>query len=123
MARIRSMTGMCPQHNSLFDYLTCYEHLKLFAVIKNVSDDHVDIQVSSRPLSDIYCVTIGVYLCPPHINGAERHKHVVLVMCVSSGPVTSHHVVLHCTVSHHVISYLSALAVSCGSIHVHWKNC
>lgn len=36
MTEIRSMTGVCPQHNILFEDLTCVEHLQLFAGIKAI---------------------------------------------------------------------------------------
>lgn len=34
MDQIRSMTGVCPQHDVLFDNLTTREHLRFFAAIK-----------------------------------------------------------------------------------------
>ncbi|KAL3876747.1 hypothetical protein ACJMK2_034544 [Sinanodonta woodiana] len=46
MAHIRTMTGVCPQHNILFDQLTCREHLSLFASIKGVPDRNVNNEVS-----------------------------------------------------------------------------
>lgn len=39
---LRSMTGVCPQYNLLFDELSCYEHLYLFAGIKGVDVDKVE---------------------------------------------------------------------------------
>ncbi|XP_041378992.1 cholesterol transporter ABCA5-like isoform X2 [Gigantopelta aegis] len=36
MERIRSMTGVCPQHDILYDELSCREHLEIFAAIKGV---------------------------------------------------------------------------------------
>ncbi|KAH3769106.1 hypothetical protein DPMN_170353 [Dreissena polymorpha] len=41
---LRSMTGVCPQHNILFDQFTCYEHLRLFAGLKggNISEAEID---------------------------------------------------------------------------------
>lgn len=34
MDRIRSMTGVCPQHDILFETLTPREHLQFFAAVK-----------------------------------------------------------------------------------------
>lgn len=34
MDQIRSMTGVCPQHDILFDNLTPKEHLEFFAAVK-----------------------------------------------------------------------------------------
>lgn len=36
MAHIRRMTGVCPQHNILFDKLSVEEHLEIFAGIKGM---------------------------------------------------------------------------------------
>jgi len=42
---LRSMTGICPQHNLLFDELSCYEHLYLFAGIKAVDPKLIETMV------------------------------------------------------------------------------
>jgi hypothetical protein len=34
MHRIRQMTGVCPQHDILFDMLTPREHLEFFAAVR-----------------------------------------------------------------------------------------
>lgn len=34
MSAIRSMTGVCPQHDILFDMLTPREHLEFFAAVR-----------------------------------------------------------------------------------------
>ncbi|XP_052071542.1 cholesterol transporter ABCA5-like [Mytilus californianus] len=41
MLKIRQKTGVCPQHNILFDKLTVIEHLKLFAGIKGTKKDNM----------------------------------------------------------------------------------
>ncbi|XP_076072509.1 cholesterol transporter ABCA5-like isoform X3 [Mytilus galloprovincialis] len=41
MLKIRQTTGVCPQHNILFDKLTVIEHLKLFAGIKGTKKDNM----------------------------------------------------------------------------------
>ena len=51
MEIIRQKTGICPQHNILFDDLTCVEHLQLFAGIKGVPDDKVEKEVDSLILA------------------------------------------------------------------------
>ena len=45
MTSLRSMIGLCPQHNILFDNLTCAEHLKLFGLIKGVERINLSHQV------------------------------------------------------------------------------
>nr|CAB3219613.1 ATP-binding cassette sub-family A member 5-like [Phallusia mammillata] len=39
MAKIRQMTGVCPQHNILIDQLSVEEHLEIFAGIKGIDPD------------------------------------------------------------------------------------
>ena len=36
MAFIRQITGVCPQHNLVYDTLTCREHLELLGAIKGL---------------------------------------------------------------------------------------
>ncbi|KAL5018612.1 hypothetical protein ScPMuIL_004334 [Solemya velum] len=53
MDQIRSMTGICPQHNILFDDLSCEEHLKLFAIIKGLPEHKVEQEVQ-KSLKDVF---------------------------------------------------------------------
>jgi ABC-type multidrug transport system ATPase subunit len=45
MEELRSMCGICPQHNILYDDLTTEEHLKIFAGIKGVPVSDVEKEV------------------------------------------------------------------------------
>lgn len=45
MDKIRCNSGVCPQHNILFDKLSCKEHLQVYAGIKNVPGEEVDEKV------------------------------------------------------------------------------
>jgi ABC-type Na+ transport system ATPase subunit NatA len=47
MHRIRQMTGVCPQHDILFDMLTPREHLEFFAAVR-VSVTLYEAQVHHR---------------------------------------------------------------------------
>ena len=40
------MTGVCPQHNILFDTLSCKEHLRFFSCLKGIPSDRIDTEVS-----------------------------------------------------------------------------
>lgn len=51
MHQIRSMTGVCPQHDILFDLLTPREHLEFFAAVRGIPRKQIDQEV--RPLSII----------------------------------------------------------------------
>nr|XP_022313180.1 ATP-binding cassette sub-family A member 5-like isoform X3 [Crassostrea virginica]XP_022313182.1 ATP-binding cassette sub-family A member 5-like isoform X3 [Crassostrea virginica]XP_022313183.1 ATP-binding cassette sub-family A member 5-like isoform X3 [Crassostrea virginica] len=41
VVRMRSITGVCPQHNILFEVLTCGEHLTFYAGLKGIVGDEL----------------------------------------------------------------------------------
>ena len=45
METIRKTTGVCPQHDLLYDTLTCQQHLELLGAIKGVSSASLKEQV------------------------------------------------------------------------------
>ena len=57
MGWLREQLGVCPQHNILFDFLTCREHLELYASFKGVRESQirkrVDKMIHEIELSDI----------------------------------------------------------------------
>lgn len=52
MNEIRKMTGICPQHDVLFDELTPREHLQFFARIRGIADQLINTEVDTI-LADI----------------------------------------------------------------------
>ncbi|KZC11898.1 ATP-binding cassette sub-family A member 5 [Dufourea novaeangliae] len=52
MQVIRSMTGVCPQHDILFDLLTPREHLEFFAAVRGIPRATIDHEVK-KTLKDI----------------------------------------------------------------------
>ena len=45
MDNIRLMTGICNQQNTIFDFLTPPEHLKVYAGLKGIPDEEIDSEV------------------------------------------------------------------------------
>ena len=45
MDEVRKLIGVCPQHNVLWDDLTCFEHLQLFARIREVPEAQIEEMV------------------------------------------------------------------------------
>lgn len=45
MTMIRRMTGVCPQHDILFDELTPREHLYFFAAVRGIKHDDMEAEV------------------------------------------------------------------------------
>jgi hypothetical protein len=54
MHRIRQMTGVCPQHDILFDMLTPREHLEFFAAVR--------VSVSLYQIQQNYSAIVLMYL-------------------------------------------------------------
>ncbi|XP_043254267.1 ABC transporter A family member 1-like isoform X1 [Colletes gigas] len=52
MQMIRSMTGVCPQHDILFDLLTPREHLEFFAAVRGIPKSMIEHEVQ-KTLKDI----------------------------------------------------------------------
>ncbi|XP_024942835.1 ATP-binding cassette sub-family A member 5 [Cephus cinctus] len=46
MQMIRSMTGVCPQHDILFDLLTPREHLEFFAAVRGIPRAMVEMEIN-----------------------------------------------------------------------------
>ncbi|XP_036138839.1 ABC transporter A family member 1 [Monomorium pharaonis] len=72
MRAIRSMTGLCPQHDILFDLLTPREHLEFFAAVRGIPRSMVQHEVK-KTLKDIDLVekadTFARYL-----SGGQKRK-------------------------------------------------
>jgi ATP-binding cassette, subfamily A (ABC1), member 5 len=45
MYRIRKICGICPQHDILYDLLTCYDHLELYAMLKGIPPKEIKAKV------------------------------------------------------------------------------
>lgn len=52
MDRLRSMLGVCPQHDILFHYLTPQDHLRMFCSFKGTPPELIEDQVQ-KMLSDL----------------------------------------------------------------------
>ncbi|XP_025262176.1 ATP-binding cassette sub-family A member 5 isoform X1 [Camponotus floridanus] len=72
MRAIRSMTGVCPQHDILFDLLTPREHLEFFAAVRGIPHSMIQHEVK-KTLKDIDLVekadTFAKYL-----SGGQKRK-------------------------------------------------
>ncbi|KAI4488532.1 hypothetical protein M0802_011535 [Mischocyttarus mexicanus] len=72
MQVIRSMTGVCPQHDILFDLLTPREHLEFFAAVRCIPKSNIEHEVK-KTLKDIDLVekadTFAKYL-----SGGQKRK-------------------------------------------------
>lgn len=72
MDQIRRMTGVCPQHDILFDNLTVREHLEFFSAVRGTPSDGREIEVS-KTLKDID-LTEKADAYSKHLSGGQKRK-------------------------------------------------
>ncbi|KAK7506564.1 hypothetical protein BaRGS_00002039, partial [Batillaria attramentaria] len=79
MEEIRTMCGICPQHNILYDELTAEEHLRIFAGIKGVPEDKIDGQVQ-QALKDVDMPDQAAVLASKLSGGQKRKLSVAMAL-------------------------------------------
>ncbi|XP_030747414.1 ATP-binding cassette sub-family A member 5-like [Sitophilus oryzae] len=72
MDQIRRMTGVCPQHDILFDNLTPKEHLEFFANVKGIPSSKIEQEVS-KTLKDVD-LTEKANAFARHLSGGQKRK-------------------------------------------------
>ncbi|XP_034945670.1 ATP-binding cassette sub-family A member 5-like [Chelonus insularis] len=72
MQMIRSMTGVCPQHDILFDLLTPREHLEFFAAVRGISRSMIEMEVK-KTLKDID-LTERADTFAKYLSGGQKRK-------------------------------------------------
>ncbi|XP_049766661.1 cholesterol transporter ABCA5-like isoform X1 [Schistocerca cancellata] len=72
MHTIRRMTGVCPQHDILFDLLTPREHLEFFAAVRGIPSSLIDFEVT-KTLRDIDLVDKADTFAK-HLSGGQKRK-------------------------------------------------
>eukprot|EP00947_MAST-08B_sp_MAST-8B-sp1_P005517 g5517.t1 len=73
MAAIRRLVGVCPQHDVLFDTLTCEEHLRLFGAIKGLADEASVAAEAARRLADVD-LSHKAGAQSKHLSGGEKRR-------------------------------------------------
>ncbi|XP_034182709.1 cholesterol transporter ABCA5 isoform X1 [Osmia lignaria lignaria] len=72
MQMIRSMTGVCPQHDILFDLLTPREHLEFFAAVRGIPKSMIEHEVK-KTLKDID-LTENADTFAKYLSGGQKRK-------------------------------------------------
>ncbi|KAK1133937.1 hypothetical protein K0M31_011724 [Melipona bicolor] len=72
MQMIRSMTGVCPQHDILFDLLTPREHLEFFAAVRGIPKSMIEHEVK-KTLKDID-LTEKADTFAKYLSGGQKRK-------------------------------------------------
>ncbi|KAG0343839.1 ATP-binding cassette sub- A member 1 [Podila humilis] len=77
MAEIRSMMGVCPQHDILFGDLTAEEHIKLYAGLKNVPQHEIP-QLTEDRLKAVRLWKVKDRLSHTYSGGMKRRLSMVI---------------------------------------------
>jgi len=85
MHEIRSQIGFCPQHDILYDDLTVYEHLVLYANIKGMKKEEI-----SKAVDDII-VDVGleekIHAQSKTLSGGQKRKLSVAIALLGDNKV------------------------------------
>lgn len=77
MAEIRSMMGVCPQHDILFGDLTAEEHIQLYAGLKNVPKEEIP-QLTEDRLKAVRLWKVKDRLSHTYSGGMKRRLSMVI---------------------------------------------
>lgn len=73
MTMIRRMTGVCPQHDILFDDLTPREHLHFFAAVRGIATSKIDSEVKAT-LKDCDLFETAAEMRVRNLSGGQKRK-------------------------------------------------
>ncbi|CAL1534216.1 unnamed protein product [Lymnaea stagnalis] len=79
LENIRKVCGICPQHNILYENLSCVEHLEMFANIKGVPEDQVAQKVKNA-LQDVDLKTQADTFAKDLSGGQKRKLSVAIAL-------------------------------------------
>ena len=82
----RRHLGFCPQVNTLFDYLTCREHLELFGTLKGV-EQHVIEKDVVELLAAVNLTNVGDHASSTFSGGMKRRLSTAISLI--GGPKVS----------------------------------
>ncbi|CAH1795729.1 unnamed protein product [Owenia fusiformis] len=82
MDQIRTMTGVCPQHNILFDKLSCVEHLVVFRSLRGIPEDQIEKQIENV-LGDVDLSDQADTLAE-NLSGGQKRKLCVAIALIGS---------------------------------------
>jgi len=83
MDQVRKVLGFCPQHNVLFEDLTCAEHIEFFCSLKGQEKNKTKIEIDE--LLEMCGLTGKKHLKVPTLSGGMKRKlSVALAFCGGS---------------------------------------
>eukprot|EP01029_Cantina_marsupialis_P003977 TRINITY_DN139_c0_g3_i1.p1 TRINITY_DN139_c0_g3~~TRINITY_DN139_c0_g3_i1.p1 ORF type:complete len:1613 (-),score=439.95 TRINITY_DN139_c0_g3_i1:776-5008(-) len=83
MAELRKSIGVCPQINILYDTLSVKEHLNLYALIKDVPEERIDMEVKNI-IADVGLVEKTNEASASLSGGQKRKLHLAIALIGNS---------------------------------------
>ncbi|GMH77564.1 hypothetical protein TrLO_g11623, partial [Triparma laevis f. longispina] len=79
---VRENVGSCPQHDILFDYYTVEEHLRLYATMKGIAEDNLDLAVVAT--LEHVGLTDKAEAFVNHLSGGMRRRTSIAIACLGN---------------------------------------
>ena len=79
---VRENVGSCPQHDTLFDYYTVEEHLRLYATMKGIAKDNLDLAVVAT--LEHVGLTDKAEAFVNHLSGGMRRRTSIAIACLGN---------------------------------------
>ena len=83
--KIRNLIGYCPQYDAIFDYLTVYENLKFYGLIKGAKRDKLNMIISS--LIELMNLTQFTNSQSGTLSGGNKRKLSVAIALICNPPI------------------------------------
>jgi len=75
--KIRDITGVCPQHDILWNELTAREHLKIFAEMKGIPNQDIKNMIDEK-LKEVFLTDVGNQQAGTFSGGMKRRLSVAM---------------------------------------------
>ena len=82
---IRNLIGYCPQYDAIFDYLTVFENLKFYGLIKGAKKEKLSLIINS--LIDIMNLTEFKNSRSGNLSGGNKRKLSVAIALICNPPI------------------------------------
>ena len=82
---IRNLIGYCPQYDAIFEYLTVFENLKFYGLIKGAKRESLSLVITS--LIDLMNLTEFKNTISGNLSGGNKRKLSVAIALICNPPI------------------------------------
>ena len=82
---IRNLIGYCPQSDAIFDYLTVFENLKFYGLIKGAKKKYLSLIINS--LIDLMNLSEFTNIRSSNLSGGNKRKLSVAIALICNPPI------------------------------------